>query len=191
MTRDHYKVKGVVVKENGKPLPGVRITVTDNPNIEISDKEGRFEIRDVRENIMMEFSLPGYEPYYLATTGTVFTTDMTITLHPENAVNDIIYETADKMPEYPGGWEELINFIVKNVNYPEEARAQKVHGTVYVSFVVNTRGFIEDVHLLNSIHPAIDNEVLRIMGKLERFTPGFKGGKPVKVRFSIPVRFGY
>ncbi len=77
MTRDFYKVKGNVVNKNGKPLSGVSVSVTDNPAKEISDKNGRFVIEDVKENAMLEFSLTGYKPYYLVTSGVVFTMELT------------------------------------------------------------------------------------------------------------------
>ena len=67
MTRDFYRIKGTVVNKNGKPLSGVSITVTGNPSKEISDKNGRFEIKDVSVNALLEFSLAGYKPYNLAT----------------------------------------------------------------------------------------------------------------------------
>ena len=64
MTRDYFTVKGKVVKENGKPLAGVKISASEKPVRATSDKEGRFLIEDVRENALLEFSLPGYKPYY-------------------------------------------------------------------------------------------------------------------------------
>ena len=80
MTRDFYKVKGTVVDENGKPLSGVSVSVTDNPTTEISDKNGRFLLEDVRENALLEFSLPGFTPYYINTSFVPFTMELTIEL---------------------------------------------------------------------------------------------------------------
>jgi beta-lactamase regulating signal transducer with metallopeptidase domain len=81
MTRDYFKVKGMVVRENGKPLPGAKINATDNPVTETSDKEGRFVIEDVREGALLEFSLQGYKTYYLSTSFEVaFNTELTIEL---------------------------------------------------------------------------------------------------------------
>jgi TonB family protein len=190
MTRDFYKAKGNVVNKNGKPLSGVSVSVTDNPAKEISDKNGRFVIEDVKENAMLEFSLSGYKPYYLVTSGVVFTIDLTIELQKENVrEKDDIYVTAEKMPQYPGGEMELRKFIATNMNYPEEARAQKAEGVVIVRFVVNTKGNIEDVEILQRVHPAIDAEVLRIVGKLDRFIPGSQGGNPVDVYYTLPITF--
>jgi hypothetical protein len=85
MTRDYYKVKGRVVRESGKPLPGVKISATDNPVTETSDKDGRFLIEDVREGALLEFSLQGFKPYYLSTAFEVaFNTELTIELKKDN-----------------------------------------------------------------------------------------------------------
>ncbi len=189
MTRDFYKVKGIVVNKNGKPLSGVSVSVADNPVQEISDKNGRFVIEDVRENAMLEFSLSGYKSYYLATSGAVFTMEMKIELEKDNVPDKDVYLTAEKMPQYPGGEMELRKFIATNLNYPEEAKAQKAEGVVIVRFVVNTKGKIEDVEILQRVHPAIDAEVLRIVGKLEQFIPGSEGGKPVDVYYTLPITF--
>ena len=81
MTRDYYKVKGRVVRENGKPLSGVLISVSEGPARATSDKEGRFIIKDVREDALLEFSLPGYKPYYLKTSFEVsYNMELTIKL---------------------------------------------------------------------------------------------------------------
>jgi TonB family protein len=189
MTRDFYIVKGIVVNKNDKPLSGVSVSVADNPVKEISDKNGRFIIEDVRENAMLEFSLSGYKPYYLATSGAVFTMEMKIELEKDYVPEKDVYITAEKMPQYPGGEMELRKFIATNMNYPEEARTQKAEGVVIVRFVVNTKGNIEDVEILQRVHPAIDAEVLRIVGKLERFIPGSQGGKPVDVYYTLPITF--
>ena len=85
MTRDYFKVKGKVVRENGKPLSGVKISASDNPETVTSDKEGGFTIADVREGALLEFSFPGYETYYLSTLYEVaFNEELTIELKKEN-----------------------------------------------------------------------------------------------------------
>lgn len=193
MTRDYFKVKGKVVRENGNPLPGVEISAIDNPVTETSDKNGRFVISDVREGALLEFSLQGYKTYYLSTLYEVaFNMEVTIELMKDIIRDkDDIYVKAETMPQYPGGDEELRKFIITNVNYPQTAREQKVRGTVIVRFVVNTKGYIENVELLRGVFPALDTEVLRAIGKLERFIPGSQGGKPVKVYYTLPITFAF
>ena len=156
----------------------------------ISDKDGRFLIQDVRDNTMLEFSLPEYKPYYLATGGAVFTNEMKIELEKENGTEkNEIYKTAEKMPQYPGGDMELNKFIAMNVIYPEAARTQKAEGVVIVRFVVNTNGNIEDAQIVQKVHPDLDAEVLRVVSKLERFIPGSQGGRPVNVYYILPITF--
>lgn len=100
-----------------------------------------------------------------------------------------IYEKVDKMPQYPGGEGELQKFIATNVNYPAEAFEQNAQGTVIARFVVTAEGNIEDVQIVQRVHPAIDTEVMRVIGKLGRFIPGSQGGKPVNVYYTLPVSF--
>lgn len=86
MTRDYYQVKGKVVGMNSKPLSGVSISASDNTAKVFSDNEGRFAINDVREDALLEFSLKGYESYYLSTSfGVSFNTEPTIVLKKDNA----------------------------------------------------------------------------------------------------------
>jgi beta-lactamase regulating signal transducer with metallopeptidase domain len=84
MTRDYFKVRGKVVGENEKPLPGVKISASDNPAIVTSNKVGGFAIEDVREGALLEFSSPGYKTYYLSTSYEVaFNENLTIELKKE------------------------------------------------------------------------------------------------------------
>ena len=189
MTRDYYRVKGTVTNELGKPLPGVKITAAGNPMTEISDKNGHFELRDVREGVLLELSLSGYKPYYLATGSVAFTTDLSIPLQRENSPDNDIYETAETMPQYPGGEIELLKFLAENTKYPEAAKTKKVQGKVIVRFVVNKDGNVERVSVLEGVNPDLDNEAMRVIGKLSGFTPGIVRGKPVSVYYMIPINF--
>ena len=190
MTRDYYKVKGTVINEKGEPLPGVKITATDNPLTEISDKNGRYEIRDVREGALLEFSLPKYESYFLSTLYEVaYNIDLTIPLQKESSPDNEIYEVAERMPQYPGGENALLMFIAHNTNYPETAKLQKVQGKVIVRFIINKEGNVENASILKSVFPALDIEAIRVVSKLERFTPGYIGGKPVNVYYMLPITF--
>jgi beta-lactamase regulating signal transducer with metallopeptidase domain len=83
MTRDYYTVKGKVVREDGRPLPGVEISISDEPVRAISDKEGRFIINDVKENALLMLSLKGYKPYYQHTSFVPFTTELTVKLEKD------------------------------------------------------------------------------------------------------------
>lgn len=189
-TRDYFKVKGRVVSESNKPLSGVKITATDNPAVETSDKDGRFIINDVREGALLEFSLPEYQSYYLNTLYEVaFNLDLTIQLEKDGKEKNEIYQTAEKMPEYPGGNMELLKFIAMNTQYPEVAKTEKAQGKVIVRFIVDSEGKVKDAVISEGVHPALDSEALRVVGKLSRFIPGSDGGKPVSVYYYLPITF--
>lgn len=88
-TRDFFQVKGKVLKPNGRPLSGVRISSTDNPVKTVSNRKGFYKIEDVRENSIIEFSRSGYKPYYLGTKFSVpYKMDMTIQLEKSRRRGD-------------------------------------------------------------------------------------------------------
>jgi len=89
LTRDFFQVKGKVLKPNGRPLSGVKISSTDNPVKTISNRKGFYKIEDVRENSIIEFSRSGYKPYYLGTKFSVpYKMDMTIQLEKSRRRGD-------------------------------------------------------------------------------------------------------
>jgi TonB family protein len=191
MTKDYFRVRGKVVGENGKPLTGVKISAPDNPAIVTSDKEGGFAIQDVKEGALLEFSFPGYKTYYLSTLYEVaFNEPLSIVLKKDGAPEEEeALETAEKMPQYPGGDMELLKFIAMNTQYPEAAKSDKAEGRVIIRFIVNTQGNVEKPTVLKSVHPALDNEAIRVVGMLKGFTPGSQGGKPVSVYYILPITF--
>jgi len=191
MTKDSFKVRGKVVGENEKPLSGVKISVPGNTAIVTSDKEGGFSIEDVREGVLLEFSYSGYKSYYLNTQyETAFDGQLSIVLEKEGAPEkENAFETADKMPQYPGGEMELLKFVAMNTQYPEAAMLDRAQGRVIIRFIVNTQGNVERPTVLKGVHPALDNEALRVVGMLKGFTPGSQEGKVVSVYYILPITF--
>lgn len=95
------------------------------------------------------------------------------------------------MPEFPGGESQLFAFLQKHLQYPSDARDQKISGTVYVSFVVDTDGRITDIRISRGVHPSLDREAMRIAAVMPAWRPGEVAGKPVKVKLNLPIRFVY
>ena len=102
---------------------------------------------------------------------------------------DRVFMTVEKMPEFPGGDEALLNYIDANLKYPEEAASKSIQGRVACSFIVNTDGFVSDVQVIRSESPLLNNEAIRILKSLPQFKPGENDGKPVRVKYSIPINF--
>ncbi len=108
--------------------------------------------------------------------------------HPGNKDEEIII-IAEVMPEFPGGERALINYLSSHVNYPVIAQENGIEGKVYVSFVVDEQGNIYDVNILRGVDTSLDNEAMRVVKGMPRWNPGMQGGKPVKVRYNVPIYF--
>jgi TonB family protein len=108
---------------------------------------------------------------------------------PNNISDGKAYVVAEKMPLFPGGDAELLNFIRLNTNYPDSAKTKNIQGKVIVRFIVNTEGKVEDAMILKGVHPLLDKESLRIINLLPAFSPGYQGGRPVNVYYMAPITF--
>lgn len=93
------------------------------------------------------------------------------------------------MPKYPGGEMAMMRFIQMNIQYPTEDRDIGIQGRVIVSFVVNKEGKLEDIQIKRGVSKNINAEALRIVQMLPDFIPGTQQGKPVKVKFILPIMF--
>lgn len=82
-----------------------------------------------------------------------------------------------------------MNYLSKNIVYPAQAVTEKIEGRVLLQFVVSKRGRIKDVEVVKSAHPLLDAEAVRVLERMPRWVPGQKDGKPVNVKFSLPVTF--
>ncbi len=95
----------------------------------------------------------------------------------------------DEMPEFPGGYSALMRFLAKNIKYPTMAVETGVQGRVYVSFVVEKDGSITDVKMSRGIGGGCDEEAIRVVKLMPRWKPGKQHFMPVRVQYSLPVRF--
>lgn len=93
------------------------------------------------------------------------------------------------MPSFPGGEAELRAFIKANLRYPTEAAKEGIIGDVYTTFEVDPEGNIRDPKVLRGVHPSIDTEALRLLSAMPRWNPGMLNDKPVRVQFTLPIRF--
>jgi periplasmic protein TonB len=100
-----------------------------------------------------------------------------------------IFLVVEQQPEFPGGYAALNRFLHEQIKYPNPARELNIQGTVYVSFVVEPDGSISNITLLRGIGAGCDEEAMRVVSEMPRWSPGKQRNKPVRVRFNLPVRF--
>lgn len=108
---------------------------------------------------------------------------------PQPVNSTRVYDVVEQMPSFPGGISGLRTYLNQNIRYPAEAQETCAQGRVVVSFVVGKDGHISDVTVLRSVDPSLDKEAVRVIRNMPRWTPGKQGGKPVKVRYNVPVSF--
>jgi len=108
-------------------------------------------------------------------------------LESRNAIKRV----AEVMPEFPGGFENYLTYITKNLKYPESEQKQKIEGTIVVSFIVEADGKIKDPIIIKSISRSInfDREVLRLIKEMPDWKPGQQDGQNIEVEITLPIRF--
>lgn len=110
-------------------------------------------------------------------------------IHTNQSVADTIYNNIEIMPEFPGGFSELWNFLTSNVNYPESAKANNIEGRTLVSFVVEKDGSITNIEVSKGFDKDCDAEAVRVVSTMPKWKPGVKDGETVRCRFYLPFTF--
>lgn len=115
--------------------------------------------------------------------------DQIIVTEPNKSEEEVLFVVVEESPDFPGGDKARIKYISENIQYPEEARVKKIQGTVFISFVVEADGTISNVKVLRGIGGGCDEEAVRIVENMPKWTPGKTKGKTVRVKFNMPIKF--
>jgi TonB family protein len=102
---------------------------------------------------------------------------------------EVVFSFAEKQPAFPGGEKALMEFLKTNIKYPKRAQRNRVHGTVYISFVVTKTGEVTEAKVIRSVDEDLDTETLRVINSMPRWEPGTMNGKKVNVQYTLPVTF--
>ncbi len=111
---------------------------------------------------------------------------MNVVEEEQNATDDKVFDVVENMPEFNGGMNALMQYLSHNIRYPEE---KDIQGRVLVSFVVGKDGSISNAQVVKSVHPSFDAEALRIINNMPKWIPGTQNGKPVNVKYVVPINF--
>lgn len=206
------RMTGVVVDENGKPLPGVTVVIKGSMLGVATDAEGRFEIVSPEDKTLV-FTYVGRKTQEVAFDGG--TTDIKVVMPVEDVelnplvaadVESILNQAADStkdevvsvwqdeffkvvedMPQFTDG--NIFDYLAQHVRYPEEAEKNGIGGMVYVQFVIDTAGNVVEPKVIRGVSPELDAEALRVVSEMPAWKPGMQRGKPVRVSFTLPVIF--
>ncbi len=100
-----------------------------------------------------------------------------------------IFVFVEDQPGFPGGDEARLNYLRQNIKYPEMANENNIQGTVHVTFVVEKDGSVSNVKVLRGIGGGCDEEAVRVIKSMPRWTPGKQRGRAVRAQFNMPIRF--
>lgn len=109
--------------------------------------------------------------------------------HPAVIIVDPALPMVEDMPEYPGGMEAMMKFVAENLKYPEQMQKEKVEGRVLLSFVVEKDGSVTNIEEVQSPHPVLTEEAIRVVKLMPKWKPGKQDGKNVRVQFNLPITF--
>jgi TonB family protein len=100
-----------------------------------------------------------------------------------------VLEVIEIDPEFPGGEEARQKFLRDNVVYPVEARKNNIQGVVYVDFVIEPDGTVSNIEIYKSVQKSLDEEAIRVTSLMPKWIPGTQRGKPIRVKYRMPIRF--
>ncbi|MCC5931266.1 MAG: TonB family protein [Cyclobacteriaceae bacterium] len=104
-------------------------------------------------------------------------------------ISDETFTIVEQQPEPVGGMKSLYDHVGHNIQYPAEARKNGIEGKVFVQFVVNKEGGIQDVEVVRGIGGGCDEEAVRVISASPNWIPGYQRGQAVNVRMILPITF--
>jgi periplasmic protein TonB len=145
-----------------------------------------------QELIIVDDDVEIDEEFTIDTEATVYTQVQEFTpvfIQEEEVEEEQIFTIVEDDPTFPGGQSALMQFLQSNLRYPTMAREAGIQGTVFVTFVVERDGSITDVRVLRGVGGGLDEEAIRVVRNMPRWTPGRQRGQAVRVQFNLPIRF--
>lgn len=110
---------------------------------------------------------------------------------PSTAINneEEVFVVVEDEPEFPGGTEALYRYLASNIHYPAEAKAERIQGRVFVSFVIEKDGSVTNIKVLRDIGGGCSEEAVRVVKAMPRWKPGRQRGQRVRTQFNLPIEF--
>jgi periplasmic protein TonB len=100
------------------------------------------------------------------------------------------YNRTEVLPEYPGGQNDLQNYVSSKIEYPEDAINNNIEGTVHVQFAIDEQGNVSNARTIgNKIGYGLEEEAIKLVSNMPKWTPGMVKGKKVKAWYTLPVAY--
>jgi periplasmic protein TonB len=117
------------------------------------------------------------------------------TEQPDSVVQDsattskITYQYLDESAMFPGGELAMRKWLATHLSYPEDAKRDSISGVVYVQFVVEVDGSLNNITVRKGLHPSLDSVTVAIISQMPPWIPGKLQGKPARSMFVLPIQF--
>ena len=193
-----FIAKGVVYDyDEAQPTPivGAVILIDGTKKGTVTDREGKFQI-EVSMGDRITASYVGYESKTIGVSKFFSeqskTPDYIFGLKREKQTDfdpNAIYDVVEEMPRFPGGQIELLQYLSKSLQYPEEAEKAGKQGRVIATFVVEKDGSITNARVVKALDPLLDAEALRVINAMPKWNPGKQNGVAVRCKYTVPVAF--
>lgn len=102
---------------------------------------------------------------------------------------DSTMKKAETEPQFKGGNDELVKFLLKNIVYPEKAKKAGITGKVLIAFTVDKAGKVKNAKVKESVNKELDAEALRVVNSMPAWIPGKSDGKVVDCIMVVPIQF--
>lgn len=107
-----------------------------------------------------------------------------------DSITDVESKKIFGQPEMQPTFKGDINlWLAQNMRYPEEAEKNDIEGKVVVEFVIEKDGSVSNIKALRSPHSSLTEEVVRLVKAMPNWNPGTMSGKPVRVKYVLPLSF--
>jgi len=162
------------------------------PDEEVPEETPPPTVEELKEAVAAEKTQegdPNAEEVIAAPEETAGPTRVEKAVEVEVKKDDEIFTVVEQQPEFPGGQSAMYAWLGKNIRYPAAASRANVSGRVFVSFVVNTDGSIQDVQVLKGLGFGTDEEAQRVVRQMPKWRPGKQSGRAVRVKYNLPINF--
>lgn len=114
----------------------------------------------------------------------------TVAVDPTNDIRVYEFTSLETQPSFPGGMRKFYDYLKEAIKYPQEAKEKNLQGRVFLSFIVEKDGSLNNIQVERKLGSGTDEEALRVLKESPKWTPGKKNGNPVRVKYNIPISFG-
>jgi periplasmic protein TonB len=95
----------------------------------------------------------------------------------------------DAKPSFPGGDDAMVKYLTANIKYPPIAKEAGITGIVKLTCLIEKDGSITDIKVVNGIGGGCNEEAIRVVKTMPKWTPGKQKGKTIRTQVQIPIVF--